>query len=61
MVNPGDVATITSGDTCAVKVGSGLLWTMQAAAPCAKGNHQIDLTGRMDESRPEVWFTRSIR
>jgi hypothetical protein len=32
MVNPGHVATITSADTCAAKVGSGRVWTIQAAA-----------------------------
>jgi hypothetical protein len=52
MVNPGDVASIPNADTCAVKVGSGRLWTIQAAAPCAKGTHQIDLTGRRTDRGP---------
>ena len=49
MVNPGQVATITYSDTCAVKVDSGRVWTIQAAAPCAKGTGEVDLTGRMND------------
>jgi hypothetical protein len=49
MVNPGQVATITYSDTCAVKVDSGRVWTIQAAAPCAKGTGVVDFTGRMND------------
>ena len=49
MVSPGQIATITYSDTCAVKVDSGRVWTIQAAAPCAKGTGEVDLTGRMND------------
>jgi hypothetical protein len=49
MVNPGQVATITYSDTCAVKVDSGRVWTIHSAAPCAKGTDAIDFTSRMND------------
>jgi hypothetical protein len=49
MVRPGQVATITYSDTCAVKVDAGRVWTIQAAAPCAKGTGGVDFTGRMND------------
>jgi hypothetical protein len=54
MVNPGQVATITYSDTCAVKVDSGRVWTIQAAAPCAKGTGVVDFTGRMNDGMVSV-------
>ena len=49
MVNPGQVATITYSDSCSVKVGSGRVWTVQPAAPCANGTREVDFTNRMND------------
>ena len=49
MVRPGQVATITYSDACSVKVDSGRVLTIQAAAPCAKGTGGVDFTGRMND------------
>ena len=48
----GDGAMITYGSNCAVKVGSGRVWTIQEVAPCANGAGEIDLTGRMNQAGP---------
>ena len=52
MVRPGAVATITYSNTCAVKVGSERVWTIQAQAPCASGGTEIDLSTRMNQAGP---------
>jgi hypothetical protein len=50
MVRPGQVATIAYSDACTVKVDAGRVWTIQAAAPCAKGTSGVvDFTGRMND------------
>ena len=50
MVKPGAVAVISYGNNCSVKVDSGRVWTIQEAAPCAKGEAEIDLTTRMSQA-----------
>jgi hypothetical protein len=49
MIRPGQVATITYSNACSVKVDSGRVWTIQAAAPCANGTGGVDFTGRMND------------
>src|SRR5262245_42479308 len=53
MVRPGVVATITYSSSCAVKVGSERVWTIQSQAPCAPGRAEIDLSTRMNQAGPE--------
>jgi hypothetical protein len=48
MVKPGGLAKITYSNECAVRVGPGV-WQVQPSAPCAKGNAEIDFTGRMND------------
>jgi hypothetical protein len=52
MVKPGQVATITYGNSCVVRVGADNVWTVQAAAPCTNGSGEIDLTNRLNQSGP---------
>lgn len=48
MVRPGGVAIISYADTCAIRVDSGRLWTVQEHPPCAEGHETVDFTGRMN-------------
>ena len=53
LVQPGSVAMITYPGDCVVRVGTGV-WHVQPAAPCAKGTHELDFTGRMNDGGPIV-------